>query len=228
MDVLGSRGVHVEVDDERTPDRMMDDEARLLVAFTAHRLLGSLARLEVTTGLEPPVEPPVEMEDDAATSDDDGRRRHMGQIGPLIEGVVEAVQFGQDDRFGPLLAVVSGGVAGHRGPEGVDVVITHRCPRSPTMVIAERVRPTLVGRSGRLPTLSVDPSALTFGGATPDAFAFPVGQRVFEAGLSYRTEIADRLCLAGLLVGDRVEHIWIDAPAGSVLAPGGSHGNVTS
>src|SRR5665213_3606477 len=80
--------------------------------------------------------------------------------------------------------------------------------------------------SGGLAALPVDAPALALAGATPDALALPVDQRVLKAGLAYDALIADGLCLVGLLVGDRVEHIWIDAPAGCVLAPGGTHGNI--
>jgi hypothetical protein len=80
--------------------------------------------------------------------------------------------------------------------------------------------------SGRLAALAVDPTALALSGPSPDALALPIGQRMLQARLADCALIADRLRLACLFVGDRVEHIWIDAPAGSVLAPGGTHGNI--
>ena len=87
-------------------------------------------------------------------------------------------------------------------------------------------RPLATG-SGGLATLAVDPTTFALSGATPDALTLPVGQRMFEASLPNCALITDSLCLACLLIGDRVENIWIDAPAGCVLAPGGTHGNVT-
>ena len=53
-------------------------------------------------------------------------------------------------------------------------------------------------------------------------------QRVLQAGLAHGAHRADRLRLFGFLVRDGVEDVWIDALAGCVLAPGGTHGNVTS
>ena len=86
-------------------------------------------------------------------------------------------------------------------------------------------RPLATG-SGGLATLAVDPTTFALSGATPDALTLPVGQRMFEASLPNCALITDSLCLACLLIGDRVENIWIDAPAGCVLAPGGTHGNI--
>ena len=82
--------------------------------------------------------------------------------------------------------------------------------------------------SGRLATLTVDAAPLPLRGAAPDPFALTIGESMLEARLSHGALIADGLGLTGLLVGDRVEHIRIDAPAGCVLAPGGTHENVTS
>src|SRR5665213_2378879 len=73
----------------------------------------------------------------------------------------------------------------------------------------------------------MDPAAFALSGPTPNTFPLPVGQRIFEASLPNCALITDSLCLACLLIGDRVENIWIDAPAGCALAPGGTHGNVT-
>ena len=82
--------------------------------------------------------------------------------------------------------------------------------------------------SGGLAALTVDPTTLPLGRAAPDSLTLPIGERVLEAGLSHDALIADRLCFGRLLIGDRIEHIWVDAPAGCLLAPGGTHENVTS
>jgi len=82
--------------------------------------------------------------------------------------------------------------------------------------------------SGGLAALTVDPTTLPLGRAAPDSLTLPIGERVLEAGLSHDALIADRLRFGRLLIGDRIEHIWVDAPAGCLLAPGGTHENVTS
>jgi len=92
--------------------------------------------------------------------------------------------------------------------------------------ITTATQPPLTSGSGRLPALTMDPAALPLSRATPDTLALTVSQGVLEARLSHCTLVADRLGLVGFLVGDGIEHLGIDALAGCVLAPGGTHGNV--
>src|SRR5271165_3536362 len=83
------------------------------------------------------------------------------------------------------------------------------------------------GRSGRLAALPHDPPAFPLGRAAPDALTLAVGQGVLEARLADRADGADSLGLGrvGLVLGDGVERLDVEAPAGSLLAPrGGDHG----
>ncbi len=72
---------------------------------------------------------------------------------------------------------------------------------------------------GRLATLPNDPPALPFRRASPHPLASAVGQSVLEAQLADRAFGANSLGLGriGLVLGDRVESLDVEAPAG--LAP---------
>ena len=83
------------------------------------------------------------------------------------------------------------------------------------------------GRSGRLAALPHDPPALPLGRAAPDALTLAVGQGVLQARLADRADGAHSLGLGriGLVLGDGVERLDVEAPAGGLLAPrGGDHG----
>jgi len=170
----------------------------------------------------------VAMEQDTARSHHHGRAGDMGEVGVAVERVRQHVQRLEHGEARPRLPFVartwsataranatalgSGGAVLTTGGDG--------------RAGGRRPDDGRGSRSGGLAALAVDAPALALGRPTPDALALPIGQCVLQAGLSYDALVADGLRLIGLLVGDRVEHIWIDAPAGCVLAPGGTHGNI--
>ena len=59
-----------------------------------------LAGVDVAAGLHPAAETLVEVEDRAPGAHDDGRRGHVGGVGVLVVGIVEAVELGQEARLG--------------------------------------------------------------------------------------------------------------------------------
>ena len=81
--------------------------------------------------------------------------------------------------------------------------------------------------SGRLAALPYDPAALPLGRPAPDALTLAVGQGVLQARLTDRADGAHSLGLGrvGLVLGDGVERLDVETPAGCLLAPrGGDHG----
>jgi hypothetical protein len=200
----------------------------------------------MATGLQPPLEPAVAMEQHAASTHHYRRGRDMGERRMPIERVGQHDQLIEDDHPGLLLAIIPGlmityvhdetcdfrvcvsGLAGLRhGHIIAGSAALCRVDDAEWTMPSGRTTPAyLVGGSGGLATLAVDPATLALGGSTPDALTLTTGQCMLQARLSHGAQITDGLCLVGLLIGDRVEHIWIDAPAGCVLAPGGTHENI--
>src|SRR4051812_36807328 len=77
--------------------------------------------------------------------------------------------------------------------------------------------------SGGLATLPDDATALTLRGTTPHTVTLAVGHGVLQACLPHGAARADALGLLGLFVGDRIEDVGVNAPAGGVLPPGEVH-----
>lgn len=109
--------MHIDVE-ELGPGRWMgEDEAGLLDRLAEGRLRRSLARIDVPTGLHPPVETPVPVEDHAAPPDDDGRCGHMGRVLVLVEGVSQTLELVQHDGQRPRLALIPGPVGQEQATE---------------------------------------------------------------------------------------------------------------
>src|SRR5262249_51892346 len=76
--------------------------------------------------------------------------------------------------------------------------------------------------------LANDPATLFFGASSPHAVALSEPERVLEARFPYRTAEAHGLCNLGLLIGCRVEDLWVEATACSLVAPQEVHlGKIT-
>jgi hypothetical protein len=104
--VVVGRPVHVDMDEGRVVAGVVEDQARLLLALPQRSSRGAFTGLEVAAGLQPPVEPAVEVEQHAPRPDHDGRRRHMGQVGVPVERARHRGQGLEDGETRPLLTRV--------------------------------------------------------------------------------------------------------------------------
>src|SRR5581483_3625795 len=75
------------------------------------------------------------------------------------------------------------------------------------------------GRLRGAAALAQDPAAFPLGRATPDPLALAAGQGELQAWLAHRAAVAHELGRARLFLGQGVEHLGIDAPAGRGLPP---------
>ena len=75
------------------------------------------------------------------------------------------------------------------------------------------------GLGGGFAALADEASAFFFGAASPDAFFFAGGERVFEAWFAHGADGADGFRCFGGVVGDRVEEVGVCSQASGELAP---------
>jgi hypothetical protein len=125
------RIVDVDVDEAPALLGMPEVEARLLLRLTKSSIPGSFPGVDVATGLHPPVEAFVSMQDRSPAADDDSRSGHMDEIGLLVEGSGQAVEALEDPRPGEGLTGVGRGVAQHRAPDRLDE--SHRPDTVPSL-----------------------------------------------------------------------------------------------
>ncbi len=115
MHVVPGRPVHVDMDGHRAPGRVGHRQPGLLHRL-AHGSIGrGLPRFDVATGLQPPVEPPMTVQDGSAGPDHDGRGGDVGQIGVPVQGPIQSLQLGQHDGDGERLTLIHRPVAPEPG-----------------------------------------------------------------------------------------------------------------
>ena len=85
---LGGR-VDVHMGQARPRRRVDHRQPRLLRALADGRLGGQFTRFDVPTGLEPPMESTVPVQDHPAGTDHEGRGGDVGRVGPPVEGTVQ-------------------------------------------------------------------------------------------------------------------------------------------
>ena len=84
--VTGGGGMDVDMHQPRARKRMPQRQTRLLRRLSHRRLAGRLARVEVTTRLQPDPEPFVPVQDRATRADDDRGTGDVHRPGEAVEG----------------------------------------------------------------------------------------------------------------------------------------------
>jgi len=88
--------VDVKMDEVRPNIGMDHVQAELFDGLSPGRHGWGLPGVDVPAWLHPAAETFVEMEDRAAAADHDGRRGDMHGAGPLVAGILEAIELGQE------------------------------------------------------------------------------------------------------------------------------------
>src|SRR3954452_199740 len=106
VEVLMTPGRQVNVDMHRTGGDRHRQQTGLLHRLPRSRGEQVLAGVDVTTRLDPDAESLVQVQQDAAWTDDDGRRGQMHGVGVLVEGTRQPVELGSDSQQRQRLALV--------------------------------------------------------------------------------------------------------------------------
>ncbi len=88
--------VAVDVHQEWTARRVLDEQPGLLGGLSERSLLGQLVCVDVTPRLHPDAEATVPVQHRAPRPDHEARRRHVHGIGVLIEGMLQSIDLGDE------------------------------------------------------------------------------------------------------------------------------------